>query len=128
MNVAWSPDGARIVFQNYDPGDPIFVSDPTGANAQQIYIAGPGGHNHFPVWSADGQWIYFVSGMWDAREMDVWRIPSSGGSPERLTQVNTDMNYIAPLDARTILYTAPDEMGRAPGSGRSIQNARRLGE
>jgi len=114
MNVAWSPDGARIVFQNYDPGDPIFVSDPTGANAQQIYIAGPGGHNHFPVWSADGQWIYFVSGMWDAREMDVWRIPSSGGSPERLTQVNTDMNYIAPLDARTILYTAPDENGAGP--------------
>ena len=114
MNVAWSPDGARLVYQNYDPSDPIFVSDPTGANAKQIYIAGPGAHTHFPTWSTDGQWIYFVSGMWDAREMDVWRIPPAGGSPERLTHVNTDVKYIAPIDARTILYTAPDENGAGP--------------
>ncbi len=114
MNVAWSPDGSRIVFQAYDAGDPIFVSEPTGANATQIYVAGAGAHNHFPVWSVDGRWIYFVSGMWDTREMDVWRMPPSGGTPERLTQTNTDVKYLAPIDARTIVYTAPDVDGSGP--------------
>jgi Tol biopolymer transport system component len=113
MNVAWSPDGARLVFQAYDPGDPLFVSDATGANARQIFVAGAGSHNHFPTWSADGRWIYFVSGRWE-REMDVWRIPPEGGTPEQVTHVSTDVKYLTPLDARTILYSAPDETGAGP--------------
>jgi Tol biopolymer transport system component len=114
MNVAWSPDGDRLVFQSYDAGDPMFVSDTTGANARQIYVAGAGVHNHFPVWSTDGRWIYFVSGSWDTREMDVWRISPSGGMPERLTHLNADVKYLAPLDARTVLCSAPDEDGAGP--------------
>ena len=74
MEAAWSPDGLKIVFHPYDTGDPMFVTDSSGSNSQQIFKLGPGGHNHFPVWSRDGQWIYFVSGLWDAREMDIWRI------------------------------------------------------
>jgi Tol biopolymer transport system component len=114
MNAASSPDGSRIVFHTWDTGDPIFVSDRTGANAQQIFTLGPGGHNHFPTWSVDGQWIYFVSGMWDAREMDVWRIRPSGGTAERLTRHNSDVRYVAPLDRRTVLYVAPDQNGSGP--------------
>ena len=67
VNLAWSPDASRIAFHTYDTGDPVFVSDSTGANAQQIFVLGPGGHNHYLTWSQDGQWIYFISGMWDAR-------------------------------------------------------------
>ena len=40
--------------------------------------------NHFPVWSPDGAFIYFVQGF-PLDEMDVWRIPSLGGEPEKLT-------------------------------------------
>ena len=114
INLAWSPDGSRIVFHTYDTGDPMFICDSTGANAQQIFKLGPGGHNHFPTWSVDGQWIYFVSGMWDAREMDIWRIRPSGGAPERLTQHNSDVRYVAPLDRQTVLYVAPDQSGSGP--------------
>ena len=80
----------------------------------QIFTLGPGGHNHFPVWSVDGQWIYFVSGFWAAREMDIWRIRPSGGTPERLTHVDTDVRYLAPLDRHTLLYVAPDQNGAGP--------------
>jgi Tol biopolymer transport system component/tRNA A-37 threonylcarbamoyl transferase component Bud32 len=114
MEAAWSPDGSQVVFHPYDPGDAMFVADRMGSNPRQIFKIGAGGHNHFPVWSKDGQWIYFVSGLWDAKEMDIWRIRPSGGSPERLTNQNSDIKYLAPLDNRTILYTSPDQNGGGP--------------
>jgi WD40-like Beta Propeller Repeat len=114
MEAAWSPDGLKIVFHPYDTGDPMFVTDSSGSNSQQIFKLGPGGHNHFPVWSRDGQWIYFVSGLWDAREMDIWRIRPSGGSPERLTKLGSDIRYLAPIDNQTILYVSPDQSGAGP--------------
>src|SRR5262249_17712061 len=96
VNPAWSPDGSQILFHTYDPGDPMFLADHTGADPRQIFKLGAGGHNHFPVWSTDGRWIYFVSGFWDAREMDVWRIKPSGGAPERITNFGRDIRYLAP--------------------------------
>ncbi len=114
INLAWSPDGSTIAFHTYDTGDPLFVSDATGANPRQIHALDPGGHLHFPTWSSDGQWLYFVAGVWDARQMDVWRIRPSGGAPERLTTHNADVRFLAPLDARTLLYVAPDQNGAGP--------------
>jgi len=114
MEAAWSPDGSRVVFHPWDDGDPLFVADRDGSNAKQIFTLGPGGHNHFPVWSRDGQWIYFVSGQWDARDLDIWRIPPSGGKPERLTNHGRDVRYPTPLDSRTLLYVSPDQNGAGP--------------
>ena len=72
-------------------------------------------HNHNPVWSPDGQWIYFVRGSEPHDEdMDVWRIRPSGGSPERLTHQHAAVNFLAPLDARTLLYVARAEDGSGP--------------
>jgi len=114
FNVSWSPDGSQVVFHPNEDGDPMFVADRTGSNPRQIFALGAGGHNHYPVWSKDGQWIYFVSGVWDAREMDIWRIRPSGGAPERLTNHHSDVRYPAPLDSRTVLYVSPDQNGAGP--------------
>ena len=114
MNIAWSPDGSQLVFHTNEPGDPMFVTDSKGSNPRQIFTLKAGGHNHYPIWSADAQWIYFVSGVWDTREMDMWRIRPSGGTPQRLTTQNSDMRYLALLDERTIVYVSPDQNAAGP--------------
>jgi len=98
------------------PGDPLFVADRTGADARQILAPDEKRvlHNHNPIWSADGQWIYFVRGPEPTDEMDVWRIRASGGSPEQLTEQRTAVNFLVPIDLRTLLYVAPAEDQSGP--------------
>ena len=114
MNPAWSPDGSRLVFHLYDAGDPTFVAERDGSNARELFKLEPGVHSHFPVWSKDGQWIYSVRGVWDAREMDIWRVPVSGGAPERMTHVNRDIRYLTLLHDGAVLFVAPDQDGAGP--------------
>ena len=115
VNIAWSRDGSRLAYHTRHSGDPIYVASRNGMDARQIYInSNPGGHNHFPIWSPDGRWIYFVSGYPATREMDLWRIDPSGGSPERLTRHNNQVEYPTFIDDRTIVYIARDDRGAGP--------------
>jgi len=114
VNLAWSPDGERIVYHTFVNGDPMFVADRSGANARQIFGNQAGLHNHFPAWSPDGRWIYFSHGTPATGEMDLWRIDPAGRNPERLTQINTDVAYPTPVGDRTVFYVARDEDGSGP--------------
>ena len=112
--VAWSADGSRLAYHTWEPGDPTFVADGNGANERQIVKNEPGLHNHYPVWSKDGRWIYFVRGRPATREMDLWRISPGGGDPEQLTHLNTDITDPTPIDERTIMFVAHNENGAGP--------------
>jgi Tol biopolymer transport system component len=110
---AWSPDDASIVYIGSSaPGDPLFIADRTGADARPIEVRdtrgepffGEGVHTHNPVWSPDGRQLYFVHGREAAGEMDIWRMQPSGERPERLTNQHAPVNFLAPIDARTLLY------------------------
>ena len=114
VTVAWSPDGARVVYHLQDDGDSMFVADRTGENARLIFRRKVNEHNHFPTWSIDGRWIYFTSGTPETREMDIFRIPPEGGSVERLTRLNTDVAYPTPIDSDTLVYVARNEDGSGP--------------
>ena len=114
VNLAWSPDGERIVYHTFGKGDPMFVADRSGANAQRIFEGRPGIHNHYPAWSPDGRWIYFSHGTPATREMDLWRIDPDGRNPERLTRINTDVAYPTPVGSRTVFYVARDGDGSGP--------------
>jgi serine/threonine protein kinase/Tol biopolymer transport system component len=111
VNVSWSPDGTRLVYSLSDPGDPLFVAERDGSNPRQIFKDRPGLHDHFPTWSADGRWIYFVHGDVANEDLDLWRIAPAGGQPEPLTRHNKLVGYPTPLDARTVLYVAEDQEG-----------------
>jgi Tol biopolymer transport system component len=107
--MAWSPDGARLVYHTNEGGDPIFVADRTGADARQIFRDG---HNHNQTWSQNGKWIYYAHGLSDPS--DLWRIAASGGEPERLTHHETRVDFPAPIDENTVLYIARDQDGSGP--------------
>ena len=115
INVAWSPDSGRTVyFRSDDDGDPILVGERGGDNARVIVTGRAGEHNHFPTWSIDGKWIYYVHYADEAISADLWRIPSIGGVPERLTEEYRDVRSPTPVDSRTVLYVARDEHGSGP--------------
>jgi serine/threonine protein kinase len=112
--VAWSPDGTRVVYHKWQAGDPTFVADHNGNNQRLIVQNETSLHNHFPVWSKDGRWIYFVRGRPATREMDLWRVPADGGAPEQLTHLNTDVAFPTPINEQTVLFVAHDKNGNGP--------------
>ena len=118
-NVAeldWSPDGERMVYHTTAPGDPLFVRE-AGARSEgadrEIYAAPAGVHDHFPTWSPDGAFIYFVRGV-PPDHWDIWRIRPSGAELERVTEHDTFVAYPVMLDRRTLIYLATDTDGSGP--------------
>jgi Tol biopolymer transport system component len=65
------------------------------------------------VWSPDGSFIYFLQGS-VADGMDIWRIGSTGGEPERLTFHNSRVSHPVFIDSRTLVYLATDSSGAGP--------------
>jgi Tol biopolymer transport system component len=111
---SWSPDGTRLAYLNNGGGDPLFTADRTGADASQISVGDEGlftrgMHNHNPVWSPDGKWIYFLHGSDPTTAMDIWRVAPQGGAAERLTDQHAPLNFVTPFDARTVLYVTRAE-------------------
>jgi Tol biopolymer transport system component/tRNA A-37 threonylcarbamoyl transferase component Bud32 len=116
---SWSPDDTRLVYFRNSGGDPLFIADRTSADSRPIVVDtkgffASGVHNHNPVWSQDGQWIYFAHGPEPTEEMNVWRVRPSGGTPEQLTTLRAAANHLAPIDPRTLLYVARAEDGSGP--------------
>ena len=110
----WSPDGTRFAYHPAGPGDPIYVTERDEQVGTLVFTADTGRHNHFPIWSPDGRYIYFVHGVAQLQESDVWRIPPAGGERERITFHSSAVSYPVLLDERTLLYLATAEDGSGP--------------
>ncbi|WP_158945096.1 PD40 domain-containing protein [Granulicella sp. S190] len=110
----WSPDGARLVYHTPGPGDPMFVSDGNVRSENRPIFTAPAGlHDHFPSWSPDMAFLYFVQGT-PPDKLDVWRIRPKGGSPERMTSQTGRVIYPVLLDPRTLMYLSSDPDGSGP--------------
>ena len=74
-NPSWSPDGSRIVWDNYGE---IWVMGADGGGKMRIF-GGDGTAGIAPAWSPDGARIAFVTGL------DVWTMAPDGSSRTRVT-------------------------------------------
>jgi Tol biopolymer transport system component len=126
----WSHDGTRLAYHTPGPGDPLFVSEGDHRTENRsIYSAPAGLHSHFPSWSPDGAFIYFVQGSLPDK-LDIWRIAPTGGAPHRMTSHNERVSHPVLLDGRTLLYLACDPDGSGPWLySRDVEhrNSHRLG-
>lgn len=86
VDAAMSPDGSHIAFSAAPGG---------GRDANEIWLAQRDGSGlrklttmkrlqHEPAWSADGSWIYFLSGD-GGQAHDIWRVSPKTGAAEQLT-------------------------------------------
>jgi Tol biopolymer transport system component len=70
FNVAWSLDGARIVYATGgNNGDSIFLAEPSAA--KRFFATKSDEHSHYPVWSPDDRYIYFIYGGVRLAQADV---------------------------------------------------------
>ena len=110
----WSQDGSRLAYHTPGPGDPLFVSDGLKrSDKPPIFTAPAGLHSHFPVWSPDTAFIYFVQGSLPDN-LDIWRVAASGGAAERITSHSGYVSHPVLLDQNTLIYLASDPDGSGP--------------
>jgi Tol biopolymer transport system component len=110
----WSRDGSQLAYHTPGPGDPLYVSRGDVRPGRQPIFAAPSGlHSHFPLWSPDMAFLYFVQGTLPDK-LDIWRIHPTGGATERITSHNTRVTHPVLLDRRTLLYLASDPDGSGP--------------
>lgn len=110
----WSRDGSRLAYHTPGPGDPLFVSrGGLQPGSRPIFTAPAGLHCHFPTWSPDAAFIYFVYGALPDK-LDIWRIHSTGGTAERITSHNARVIYPVMLNRRMLIYLASDPDGSGP--------------
>ena len=91
----------------------MFVTtDPSRLPGTPVFSAPAGLHAHFPAWSTDGAFIYFVQGELPEK-LDVWRMTATGAGVERMTNHNGRVSHPV-SDRRTLLYLATDADGQGP--------------
>jgi Tol biopolymer transport system component len=99
----WSPDGTRIAFEAAMAGNSdVYIVGADGGHLRRL-TAEPSIEG-VPMWSRNGQWIYFASTRAGAIP-DIWRVSPEGGEPIRVTskggfepRESTDGQYLFYLD------------------------------
>src|SRR5690606_22124439 len=92
-----SPDGARVVFVKREITED-FARTSTGLWMRDlrtrdlrppVRISPEGWNVSAPAFSADGQWVYFLSARSGTQQ--VYRMPATGGTPQQVTRYPLDV-------------------------------------
>jgi Tol biopolymer transport system component len=85
-NLAWSPDGTRLLFESSADGNTGIFSiecPPKTAECGSPSRISPKMHPATgPSWSADGNFIYFTAG--EREHPQIWKRPAAGGNAVQL--------------------------------------------
>jgi Tol biopolymer transport system component/DNA-binding winged helix-turn-helix (wHTH) protein len=102
---SWSADGKWIAFDAIQTAtgnwNLLIVSVEGGPLKPLISDAS---NNVRPSWSLDGQWIYFGSDR--TGDWQIWRVPSAGGDPVRITREG-GVEPVVSWDGRRVYYAKP---------------------
>ena len=89
VNAAWSPNGSQVAFQETDSsGINVYVANRDGSNKRAV--TKDAGHSGDPIWSSDGQWIFYrsdKSGVWALHAIRV-----DGTSDRQIVEAPVDAN------------------------------------
>lgn len=110
---AWSPDGATLAIaaQPTDASTPgIYLLDVESEEVEELadteYV------DSFPVWSPDGEFVYFTSALPNddadgGTADDLFRVASSGGEPEAVTAdgISVELEVDVAPNSRLIAFS-----------------------
>ncbi len=113
----FSPDGSMLVYNRREGENFANYTIPT-TGGEPRRISPEGVTEDFPIWSADGEYIYFTSNR--SGEPNIWRVKANGAS-EAVQITNGGAYRATPApDGKTIYYTKTEfskEMWRVPAEG-----------
>ncbi len=100
----FSPDGSTIAFSgNYDGNTDVYVVPAGGGEA--LRVTHHPEDDRFLDWTPNGDELLFASSMTSGtrRFSQIWRVPATGGMPQRLAVPYGEFGVISP-DGRTLAY------------------------
>jgi len=108
-SVQWSPDGKLFTYTmaGSQAGDGLGVSSSDGTSPRTVVPREGGRHIHWPAWSRDGKYIYFIYTYdgWHTEPAETWRVLVSGGKPEPVVRTVRRAIYPVPLPSGALLFS-----------------------
>ncbi len=88
-------------------GDGLGVSSSDGTGERILVPREGGRHIHWPAWSRDGKYIYFIYtyDAWHTEPADTYRVAVSGGKPEPVVRSVRRAIYPVPLPGGALLFS-----------------------
>ena len=111
--AAWSPQGAKIVYQSErNGGCDLYVLD-LGTGKSRPVVKGKG-YSCFPAWSPDAKWIVYSHAVFDKTAFErpkdgynIFVVSAGGGEPRRLTSGRfRDYTPTFSRDGRAIYFSS----------------------
>jgi len=109
--LEWSPDGKRLAIAGTLPGKAGIHEVDAATGALRLLV---GDEADLPVYSADGQWLYFRIAR--QRAPRIWRMPAQGGTPELIETLPGTALQFTP-DGGTLVYVRGTDLLMRPAGG-----------
>lgn len=115
QDIAWSPDGTKIAFSEWDGiGQIATISYLDLATGEITELTGGDDYAAGLTWSPDGSRLaYFLQDI-GGQGSAIYAVPFDGGDPERLTPADSDLDWLDPTwtpDGSALIAAGSEEAG-----------------